>query len=101
MTDAELIANQYTLILAVTVIFSVISIILLLFKQADISMTKTGSLIFTVVMWWISGAVHIASSPITSPNFYIAFLWFAVGVMFLLFLVVDLIMSWRAAMRKK
>lgn len=101
MTDAEIIANQYTLVLAVTVIFSLVSIVLLLMKQSKVSMVKTGALVFTTIMWWVSGAVHIASSPAASPNFPVAYLWFAIGVMFLLFLVVDLIMSWKVAKKEK
>ena len=98
----EIIVNdQYILVLSVTILSSVIAVVRMWQKGGQISMTKTAFLVVSMIAWFISGAVHMAASPASSPLFPVAYLWYVFGVVFMLFLTVDSLYTWKALVEKK
>lgn len=92
-----IIADQYLVMLAVSLFFTSISILALWKKGQNISMIKSAALIITVLCWWISGIFHMGASPTTSPFFALGYLWYAIGTVFLVFTIVDFLQSIRTA----
>jgi type VI protein secretion system component VasK len=50
--------------------------------------------VIATICWWISGGVHLVSSPSTSPLFSLSYLWFALGIVFFVLLWVDIFKLW-------
>ena len=76
----EIIINDhYLVVVGISMFFSVFALV---------RRTATLDAIATMC-WWIAGAVHLVSSPSTSPLFSVSYLWFALGVVFLLLLFKD------------
>lgn len=103
MTDITniILNDQYLIVLGVSIFFTGLSVMILLDKKSQVSMTKTASLVITVIAWFVSGAVHVGVSPSTSPLFAIGYLWVGIGIIFLIFLIVDGILAWKEIERKK
>lgn len=96
--DELIFTEQYVIVIAVTVFFSLISLVTFLMRdKANRSafIVRVISTLLAGLGWFISGAVHVGSSPSTSPLFAVSYLWYGFGVIFLLVLLIDYLLSWR------
>jgi len=81
----ELIINDhYLVVLGISLFFTVFALV-----------RRTAVLdVIATICWWVSGAVHLVSSPSTSPLFSISYLWFALGIVFFILLWIDVWKLW-------
>jgi len=86
----EIIINdQYMIMISISLLFTIFSIVLLHNTGFKFSLEKIICNTLATLCWFISGIVHIAASPSTSPLFALAYLWFGIGIIFLLLMFVD------------
>jgi hypothetical protein len=98
----EIIINDHYLIMIATAFFFTALTFVSFWRVGwKPSITKTISQVATFLSFMIAGAAHVAASPSTSPLFPLAYLWFGLGVMFLILLVVDSIKAWDTIQNNK
>jgi hypothetical protein len=93
--EEEIINSHYLVIIVVSIMFTVISLFLLYKTGFKFRLEKTISNTLATMCWFISGIVHIAASPSSSPLFPLAYLWFAFGIVFFLLMIVDVFSTLR------
>jgi hypothetical protein len=68
-----IISDQYLLVTGVGLFFTVFALV-----KRTLALDAIATM-----FWWIVGGVHLVASPATSPLFSISFLWFGLGLIFL------------------
>ena len=98
----EIIINDhYLLMVALALFFTALTVVSFWRAGWNPSATKYISETITFIIYFIAGAAHVAASPNTSPLFPLAYIYFFIGIAFLLLFIVDLIQAWRIYEKKK
>jgi uncharacterized protein with PQ loop repeat len=92
MTTDIILNDHYLIVVSLSLFFSAISIAINVsgYKQNSENIFKYGiTSLISCICWFITGIIHVAVSPTTSPLFMLSYLYFGFGVVFAIVTIID------------